>query len=101
MKTFQKDGVRDRPPTPMTCPDMRHHSSAATVSASSTQMDAVQTSSDARVAPTPLPADAAHYVNAIVVDGDATATNGYLSHRTSSVHWLTTWTSSASLPRKG
>ena len=28
MKTSQKEGVSDRPPTPMTCPDVRHRSSA-------------------------------------------------------------------------
>ena len=28
MKTSQKEGVSDRPPTPVTCPGMRHRSSA-------------------------------------------------------------------------
>ena len=69
MKTSQKEGVSDRPPTPMTCPDTRHRSYAATIRVSSTHMGAVQAGSDTRAAPTPLPRpDAAHNLIAIVVD---------------------------------
>jgi hypothetical protein len=57
-------------------------------------LDAVQTSSDTHAAPTPLPAaDAAHYVFAIVVDVETAVTNGFLSHRQSSLRMLLTWTS--------
>ena len=74
MKTSQKEGVSDRPPTLVTCPDMRHRSSAATVGISSTQLAAIQAGSDTRVAPNPLPhADAMHDVIAITVDVDMTA----------------------------
>ena len=55
MKTSQKEGVSDRPPTPMTCPDTRHRSSAAAVDVSSAQTDAIQAGSDTRAAPIPLP----------------------------------------------
>ena len=55
MKTSEKEGVSDRPPTPVTCPDARHRRSATAVDVSSAQLDAVQTSLDTRAAPTPLP----------------------------------------------
>ena len=63
MKTSQKEGVSDRPPTPLTCPDMRHRSSTPTVGVSSAHLDAAQAASDTRVAPIPLPRiDAVHDV---------------------------------------
>ena len=71
MKTSHKEGVSERPPTPISCPNMRHRSSAATVDISSPQSDAVQAGSDTRAAPTPLPRRrAAQYVTAIAVDVD-------------------------------
>ena len=55
MKTSQKEDVSDRPPTPVTCPDVRHRSSTAAVDVGSAQIHAVHTSSDTRAAPIPLP----------------------------------------------
>jgi hypothetical protein len=55
MKTSEKEGVSDRPPTPMTCLNSRHRSSAAAVDVGSAHFDAVQVSSDTRAAPIPLP----------------------------------------------
>ena len=72
MKTSEKEGVSDRPPTPVTCSNMKHRSSTATVDVSSAQLHAVQAGSDTRVAPDPLPRpDAAHCVFAIAVDVEA------------------------------
>ena len=85
MKRSENGCVSDRPTIPMTCRDTRHRSSAAAVGGSSAQSDAVQTSSDTRAAPTPLPRpDALHYVIAIVVDVDTGVTNGFLTHWSSS-----------------
>jgi hypothetical protein len=81
MKTSEKEGVNDRPPTATTCPDVRHRSSAAAVDVGSAHLDAVQAGSDTRAAPTPLPAaDAVHYVIAIAVDVDTRMTNGFRSY---------------------
>jgi hypothetical protein len=55
MKRSENGCVSDRPPTPMTCPDTRHRSSTGAVGVSSAQTDALQTGSDTRAAPIPLP----------------------------------------------
>jgi len=39
-----------------------------------------------------------HHVITIVVDADTRVTNGFLSHRPSSLHLLTTWVRSTTLP---
>jgi hypothetical protein len=59
---------------PLSCSDTRHRSSAAAVGASSAKLVAVQTGSDTRVAPKPLPRP--HYVVAIVADVVTSVTNG-------------------------
>jgi hypothetical protein len=55
MKTSEKEGVSDRPSTPVTCPNTRHRSSAAHVDVGSAHLDAVRSGSDTPAAPTPLP----------------------------------------------
>ena len=74
MKTSHKEGVSDRPPTPPTSPNVRHHSSTATVDVSSAHLDAIQAGSHTRPAPIPLPTEAARGVLAIVVDVDTRVT---------------------------
>lgn len=56
MKTSEKEGVSDRPPTPTTCPNTRRRSSAGALGVSSAHLDAVQSNSGTRAAPILLPA---------------------------------------------
>jgi hypothetical protein len=82
MKTSQKEGVSDRPPTPMSCAGLRRRSSTAAVDVSSAHLDAVQAGSDTRAAPVPLPcACGADEVGST----SKRVTNGFLSHRPSSL----------------
>ena len=70
-ENFPKEGVSGRPPTRTTCPDMRQRSSAPEVDVDSARLDAVQSGSDTRAAPTLLPArDDAHYTIAVAVAVD-------------------------------
>jgi hypothetical protein len=54
MKNSEKERVSDRPTTPVTCPDVRHRSSAGAVGVSSAHTDDVQVCSDAPAALRPL-----------------------------------------------
>ena len=92
MKTSQKEGVSDRPPTPVTCPDTRHRSSTAAVGVTfgaigrRTSLFGHSRCSHS-APPPPMPRIASL---AIVVDVETGVTNGFLSHRPSSLHSLTT-----------
>jgi hypothetical protein len=65
---------------------------------SSAQTDDVQGYSDTRDAPVPLPRRYVAYdAIAIAADVDTRVSNGFLSHRLSPLHVLTTWTSSTTV----
>ena len=100
-------GRRPTPCSPTTSWSGRNHRSAdvrprgdQADHVGSAQMDAVQTSFRAlppSAHPAPPAADAVHCVFASSVNVEARMTNGFLSHRLSSLHTLTTRTSSATV----
>jgi len=91
MKISEKEGVSDRPPTHMSCPDTRHRCSTATVGVSSAQKDAVQTGSDTRAAPNPLPRPRCRGITSLPSWSTSNrVSNGFLSHRRLPLHERTT-----------